>query len=222
MPKTSSSLPALTSDPCVLSCAYAPRLLTAGDDRNPETPTRRRRHPLQQMHYCSYRSKNAEEIIIFSFEEDGYAHLFAYIPGMNCRSHVSPSGDWDDISPAPSPDGESIAFASNRNGFWDLYLLDLSTGDITQLTDTPEYEGSPTWSPDGSFIAFESYINENLEIVIGSAEDPLDNPIRLTTSPASDHSPAWAPGGRQIAFISDGEVIACRSGSDQKQIAFRI
>ena len=67
------------------------------------------------------------------------------------------AGDWDDITPAASPDGEKIAFASNRNGFWDLYLLDLSSGDVTQLTDTPEYEGAPTWSPDGSFLAFEAY-----------------------------------------------------------------
>ena len=117
------------------------------------------------------------------------------------------SGDWDDITPAPSPDGEKIAFASNRSGFWDLYLLDLSSGDVTQLTDTPEYEGAPTWSPDGSFMAFEAYENENLNIVVGPANDPLNNPIHLTTSPASDHSPAWAPDGRHIAFISDGEVI---------------
>jgi len=102
--------------------------------------------------------KNAEEIIIFSFEEDGYAHLFAYIPGKLQLTRIT-SGNWDDIDPVPSPDGETIAFASNRNGFWDLYRLNLSTGEITQLTDTEEYEGSPTFSPDGSFIAFESYTN---------------------------------------------------------------
>jgi TolB protein len=117
------------------------------------------------------------------------------------------SGDWDDITPSPSPNGEKIAFASNRNGFWDLYLLDLASGEVTQLTDTPQYEGAPTWSPDGSFLAFESYDNDNLDIVVGPANDPLSKSILLTTSLASDHSPAWAPDGRHIAFISDGEVI---------------
>ncbi len=143
---------------------------------------------------------------MFSFEEDGYSHLFAYIPDTLPLTRIT-SGDWNDIDPAPSPDGEKIAFASNRNGFWDLYLLEVSTGDVTQLTDTPEYEGSPTFSPDGSFIAFESYTNDNLEIVIGPADDPLKDAIRMTTSPASDHSPAWAPDGRHIAFISNGELI---------------
>ncbi len=150
--------------------------------------------------------KNAKEIVIFSFEEDGYAHLFAYIPNQLPLTRLT-SGAWDDIAPAPSPDGARIVFASNRNGYWDLYSMNLSTGKVKQLTNTPDYESSPSFSPDGSFIAFESYINENLEIVIGPADDPLNGSIRLTTSPASDHSPAWAPDGRHIAFISDGDVI---------------
>lgn len=154
--------------------------------------------------------KNAEEIVIFSFEEDGYAHLFAYIPEKMPLTRLT-AGDWDDMTPSPSPDGEKIAFASNRNGFWDLYLMDLSSGDISQLTDTPDYEGSPTWSPDGSFLAFESYDEDNLEIVVGPAENPLRDAVRLTASPAFDYSPAWAPDGRHIAFIStssgNSEVI---------------
>jgi len=150
--------------------------------------------------------RDAEEVIIFSYEEDGYAHLFATIPNKMPLTRLT-SNDWDDTSPAASPDGKRLAFSSNRSGFWDLYLLDLSNGDVTQLTDTPTYEGAPTWSPDGSFIAYESYLNENLEIVIGPAEAPLENAVRLTNSVAADYSPAWAPGGRQIAFISNGEVI---------------
>jgi hypothetical protein len=68
--------------------------------------------------------KNSQEIVIFSFEEDAYAHLFMYAPEKMPLTRIT-SGDWDDITPAPSPDGEKIAFASNRSGFWDLYLLDL-------------------------------------------------------------------------------------------------
>jgi len=151
-------------------------------------------------------AKDAQEMVIFSYEEDGYAHLFAYIPEKMPLTRIT-AGDWDDITPAPSPDGERIAFASNRNGFWDLYLLDLSSGNVTQLTETPQYEGAPTWSPDGSFMAFESYEGNNLNIIVGPSDDPLRDPIPLTASLSSDHSPNWAPGGRHIAFISDGEVI---------------
>ncbi|HSM70637.1 MAG TPA: DPP IV N-terminal domain-containing protein [Anaerolineales bacterium] len=150
--------------------------------------------------------KDAEEIVILSIEEDGYAHLFSYLPNEIRLTRLT-NGDWDDISPAAHPNGESIAFASNRFGQWDLYQMDLSSGELTRLTDTSAYEGAPSWSPDGTFLAYEAYRDENLEIVIGPADDPANNAIRLTASPATDHSPAWAPGGRQIAFVSNGEVI---------------
>ncbi len=150
--------------------------------------------------------KDAREMVIFSFEEDGYAHLFAYIPDRMPLTRLT-SGDWDDITPSPSPDGRKIAFASNRDEFWDLYLLDLTSGDTTRLTNTARYEGAPTWSPDGAFLAYEAYGNENLEIVVGPVDDPVSTEVQLTNSPSADHSPAWAPDGRHIAFISNGEVI---------------
>jgi TolB protein len=172
-----------------------------------ETPTPENTpRPTATEEFIPVIPKNAQEMVIFSFEEDGYAHLFAYIPGVMPLTRLT-SGDWDDITPSPSPDGEKIAFASNRDGFWDLYLLNLTSGETTRLTDTARYEGAPTWSPDGEFLAYEAYINENLEIVVGPADDPISNAVQLTNSPAADHSPAWAPDGRQIAFISNGEVI---------------
>ncbi len=149
---------------------------------------------------------DANEYVILSLEEDGYAHLFAYTPGGMPLTRLT-NGDWDDITPALSPDGEKLAFASNRLGHWDLFLLDLASGDLTQLTNTPEYDGAPSWSPDGSFLAYETYLNDNLDIVVGPADSPANGAIFLTASAAADHSPAWAPGGRQIAFISNGEVI---------------
>jgi len=166
--------------------------------------------PTETEEFIPVAPKNAQEVVIFSYEEDGYAHLFAYIPEKLPLTRIT-SGDWDDITPSASPDGGKIAFASNRSGYWDLYLLDLGSGDTSQLTDTPDYEGAPTWSPDGVFMAFEAYVDDNLEIVVGPAQEPLKDSVRLTTSSASDHSPAWAPDGRHIAFIStqDGssEVI---------------
>src|SRR5215510_13353890 len=64
-------------------------------------------------------SIESQGMVVFSYEEDGYAHLFAYIPEQMPLTRLT-SGNWDDITPAASPDGKKIAFASNRNGFWDL------------------------------------------------------------------------------------------------------
>jgi TolB protein len=200
MPKTLPRLSTLTAILILISL-----LLLSCSQQITQTPETTN-EPTATEEFIPVAARNMQEVVIFSYEEDGYAHLFVYIPEAMPLTRIT-FGDWDDITPVPSPDGEKIAFASNRGGFWDLYLMDLASGDVTQLTDTPAYEGAPTWSPDGSFIAFEAYENENLNIVVGPANDPFNEPIHLATSPASDHSPAWAPDGRHIAFISDGEVI---------------
>ncbi len=82
-----------------------------------------------------------------------------------------------------------------------LYLLDLASGGILRLTDTPEYDAAPSWSPDGAYIAYESYMNGNLDIFLHSVTNPRQAPIQLTQNPAADTSPAWSPlAGRSDRF----------------------
>jgi TolB protein len=153
-------------------------------------------------------------LFVLSLNEAGRAHLFIYSPLSLTLTRLT-ADPWDDITPSLSPDASQVAFASRRNGYWDLYLLRLGTGEITRLTDTPEYDASPSWSPDGQWLAYESYVDDNLEIFIHSATDPNQAPFHLTEDPAADHSPAWLPKlpGRQIAFVSN------RSGEDEAWIA---
>jgi len=143
----------------------------------------------------------SSDLIILSIEENGYAHLFAYHPGNIPFTRLT-YGNWNDTAPALSPDRRQIAFASDRNGFWDLYLLDLASGEVSQITDTPAYDSAPSWSPDGQWLVHETYTDDNLEIVVTSVTDPSQQLIPLSQHPASDHSPAWAPDGRHIAFVS--------------------
>ena len=158
----------------------------------------------------------APGLIVLALDEGSNTHLFAYQPQAASGSGLPLSrlttGPWDDITPAISPDGKSVAFASNRNGYWDLYLLDLSGGQVSRLTDTTEYEAAPSWSPDGLWLAYETYHDENLEILIRPMTEAGES-IRLTNNPAADHSPAWSPGGRTIAFVSD------RSGENEIWLA---
>jgi TolB protein len=156
-------------------------------------------------------------LIILAMDEGGNTHLFAYQPADNGEAQPLPltrltNGPWDDINPAFSPDGQTVAFASNRSGYWDIYLLDLNSGGITRLTDTLEYEGAPSWSPDNKWLVYESYTNENLEIEIQSV-NPAEDSILLTNDPAADFSPAWSPDGRKIVFVSN------RGGEDEIWLA---
>jgi TolB protein len=155
---------------------------------------------------------NDGEVLLLSMEENGCAHLFLYSPDGQPILRLT-EGNWDDVTPAISPDGNQIAFASNRSGFWDIYLLILSTGDLRQVTNTPAYDSAPTWSPDSQWLAYETYDGNDLEVTVQSLTSGDQTPAPLTDDPAADSSPAWSPQGRQIAFISD------RSGNPEVWLA---
>ena len=142
-------------------------------------------------------------LVFLSIEENGFAHLFVQSnPPQELPLTRITTGEWNDIAPALSPNRKQLAFASDRSGFWDLYIMDLQSGDVKQITDSHEYDSAPSWSPDGQWLVFETYIADNLEVAIISVIDPSQKIISLTQDPASDHSPVWAPDGRHVAFIS--------------------
>jgi TolB protein len=152
-------------------------------------------------------------LMLLSMTESGTAHLFAFSPFTLTLTRLT-ADPWDDVTPALSPDGLRLAYSSRRNGYWDLYILNLKSGEVFRLTDTPEYESAPSWSPDGKWLVYESYLDGNLELYIRSVNDPAQAAFRLTDNPAADHSPAWVPGGgRLVVFVSD------RSGQDDIWLA---
>ena len=105
------------------------------------------------------------QTFILSMDDNGYNHLFAYAPQKMAPVRLT-NGSWNDISPAINRDGTKVVFASNRNAYWDLYILNLGDGQISRVTDTPEFDGSPAWSPDDQWIIYESMSGDNMEINI--------------------------------------------------------
>jgi TolB protein len=114
----------------------------------------------------------------------------------------------DDYTPAWSPDGRQIAFYSERDGNYEIYVMNSDGSGLVRLTDHPANDRWPAWSPDGKKIAFTSERDGNYEIYVMSVEDALQgaegsNLVRLTDNPADDGDPAWSPDGKKIAFTSD-------------------
>ncbi|MBI3162122.1 MAG: serine/threonine-protein kinase, partial [Chloroflexi bacterium] len=109
---------------------------------------------------------------------------------------------------AATPVGGSgqIAYASNRSGIPQIYLADIASQTVTQITDMPEGACQPSWSPDGEKFVFispckgmdEIYYDAGLYI----ADADGDNLTPLATVPGGDFDPAWSPDGSKIAFAS--------------------
>jgi Tol biopolymer transport system component len=93
-----------------------------------------------------------------------------------------------------------IAFASDRDGNFEIYVMSADGGGLTRITDNAADDLSPVWSADGDRLAFVSYRDGNAEIyAINSDGSGL---ARLTDNPADDLDPAWSPDGARIAFTS--------------------
>ena len=87
-----------------------------------------------------------------------------------------------DYEPVLSPGGDRVAFVSNRDGNDEIYVLELSSGAIARLTDSPTFDFDPAWSPDGSRLAFSSDRSGETEIYVMNADG--SEPRRLTSSRA--------------------------------------
>jgi Tol biopolymer transport system component len=108
----------------------------------------------------------------------------------------------DDFNPNWSPDGNKIAFASNRGagGDYDVYVMNSDGSGVIQLTSDAANDWTPNWSPDGTEIAFGS-TRSTVEDVYKMNADGT-NVTQLTNDPQSDGAPAFSPDGTQIAFRS--------------------
>ena len=127
--------------------------------------------------------------------------------------------------PAPTVSG-TIAFlkleevADDANG--DIWVVNTDGTGLKRLTDDPDLEDRPTWSPDGRKIAYTHWSAAGNTIWVVNADGTGRK--QLTRGDVHGNWPAWSPDGKQIAFwqaTSGEESISVMNadGSDAKAVA---
>ncbi|MDQ7810281.1 VWA domain-containing protein [Amycolatopsis sp. A133] len=128
-----------------------------------------------------------------------------------------------DTHPALSPDGRTVAFASDRTGSRKLFVIGVDGRGLRQVTSGPAADDSPSWSPDGTRLVFSSTRDDPAgdiyTVPVGGGA-----PARLTADPAADTQPAWGPA--RIAFTTtrftpagDVALVAETGGAVTRAIA---
>ena len=137
--------------------------------------------------------------------------------------------DWSDISPAWSPDGSRIAFASKRpltelganfaRPSHDIHVMNADGSRTVNLTQNPEVDFvmRPRWSPDGRFLAFDgrpisplgeqfTFLKGNNEVYVSRSNGTNAGGVQITSNSSSDPdlhmAPVWSPDSLSVAYIT--------------------
>lgn len=102
-----------------------------------------------------------------------------------------------DIHPSFSPQGDAVAYSSDRSGSFELHVRALA-GAATEiaLTSDGQHNVQPAWSPDGSLIAFHSHGRGGIWVM------PARGGVARQLAVEGSH-PAWSADGTRVAFQSD-------------------
>ena len=132
--------------------------------------------------------------------------------GSEPAANLTAASTAGDFAPAWSPDGQYIAFSSWREGNRDLFLLDVASGEITRLTNTPAAEEWPAWHPAGDRLAF---VIDNLgDREIFTLDISAPNEAQQITWLGRADGPVWSPTGDSVVVVFhrwDGEMLITQS-----------
>ncbi|MGQ0538244.1 MAG: S9 family peptidase [Gemmatimonadaceae bacterium] len=149
------------------------------------------------------------------FNDDAYSHIFVVSADGGTPRQVT-SGSWSHGTPAWMPNGQSIVFSADRvpesEYRWrqsDVYKVDVSSAQVSQLTRRSGPDGNPTPSPDGKLIAYTGYDSTNATWIDSKiyVMNPDGSGTRVLTA-SLDRSPQgliWARDGSGVYFNVDNE-----------------
>ncbi len=127
---------------------------------------------------------------------------------------------------------DRLQFKRDYAGYLDrrrthLYVFDVESKELLQITSSDYDDSQPVWSPDGRFIAFtsnrteepDSNYNTDIWIVPSDSPDKGKNLIQVTTNQGADTAPSWSPNGKWITYSSATDVEAIVFGTNHLAVS---
>lgn len=159
-------------------------------------------------------SPDGRKLAFISFAQGDNRITIFDVNSRNEERSISVRGVGAINDAAWSPDGSTIAISGLAGGISDLYLVNVTTGAVQQLTNDRYADLHPAWSPDGKSLAFATdrgpgtdfealrYSEMNLALI-----DVTTRQVRaLEIFPGAKHiNPQFSPDGKQLYFVSDRE-----------------
>jgi tol-pal system beta propeller repeat protein TolB len=137
---------------------------------------------------------------VFHSVRDGDLEIYAMDPdGLNVVK-LTDNND-DDLWPAISPDGRTIAFYTDRDVNLEIYTINADGSSPMRVTNSGVPDRFPAWSPDGTRIVFSRVVSGTHEIY--TIRPDGTGLTRLTNNSFEDQDPAWSPDGLKIAFTTN-------------------
>jgi hypothetical protein len=147
---------------------------------------------------------NGDQIALFVKKERGRNLLL--INSLNGAIERSvPMKVEQQLSPAYSPDSTKIAFAGYIGSQPDIFIYDLNTGDVKNVTNDKFFDGSPVFSPDGKSLVYSSVVNGYAKLFKLNLANSAER-YQLTTGDWNDIDSWFSPDGKRLFFASDKQT----------------
>lgn len=146
----------------------------------------------------------ANGAVVFVSFQTGHSHIYITASG-GIRDLTGAHSTALDAGPKFSPNGRMIAFTRINHGHLpssEIFVMSPTGSKLKRLTDTPLGNSDPTWSPDGSQIAFVSYRSGNVPNIFIMRADGT-HVRQITHDNSSKSQLAWSPKGDRIAFARE-------------------
>ena len=138
--------------------------------------------------------------VAFGSDRDGNREIYIMNPDGTQQTNLT-RHKADDVSPAWSPTGEQILFASDRERpqvppSWDLYVMDADGKNVQRVFEKSEDRRHPTWAPDGKQIAYKRFDRGVGYIYIATIDGKNEERVAI------GGTPSWSPDGTEIVFVT--------------------